>query len=531
MPAPQLPPGHVVAGKYSIQAPIGPTTGPTITYSAVTGQGRQVALKMFDMAIRQHAEAMGTIERIYQVLGSLPPDGIVPVIDAGYDPATGAPYSVTDVAGSPSLAQATAQGPLPAEAVGSMLRSIGQTLDAAHGMQLFHHALRPSNVFVTGQPPALGARVMDFGAEIVRRALPTPETQAQSAPWLAPEQVQGAAAGAPADVFTAALVAFFAMTGRSYWRACQGAQPDLAAWQQELMAPRTPPSLRALELGVSLPGTIDKPLMRALSPDPSERPRSVSEFAAALAQGIASRDTAATAALPASAFMPPQGAEMQPPQGGPAPGGQGSWSAPPPPMQGPPGGMQGGMQGPPGMTPPPPGAMAAAPAYPQQEQRSSSKLVPILIGVAALVLVVGSVAAWFLLSGKETAETGPVAVVPAETTPVETPPEPTAEEDAGPPPVTDADVALSCKPACDSITVDGQEFASGKLTAGTHQIVATKAGYDATNDTLEVVAGTPVTKEYALTKTPSAPSNPKPTGTPTIPPKEKCGKFLKRCKD
>jgi hypothetical protein len=75
VPAPQLPQGHVVAGKYSIQAPIGGTSGPTITYSAVTAQGRQVALKMFDMAIRQHAEAMGTIERIYQVLGSLPPDG------------------------------------------------------------------------------------------------------------------------------------------------------------------------------------------------------------------------------------------------------------------------------------------------------------------------------------------------------------------------------------------------------------------------------------------------------------------------
>jgi hypothetical protein len=64
--------------------------------------------------------------------------------------------------------------------------------------------------------------------------------------------------------------------------------------------------------------------------------------------------------------------------------------------------------------------------------------------------------------------------------------------------------------------VDGQAFSSpGKLTAGTHQVVATKAGYDASNDTLEVVAGTPVTKEYALVKTPVAPAgNPKPAGTP-----------------
>ncbi len=525
MTAPQLPPGHVVAGKYSIQNPISAASGSTITYSAVTAQGQQVALKLFDMAIRQHAEAMARIERVFAAVNGLPPEGIVRVADAGYDPASGAPYSVTEVVAMPSLAMALQNGPMTPDAVSEMLRAIGATLDAAHGMQLVHGALKPTNVFVNPAQPG-GAKVMDFGASVVLQALPTPEAQAASAPWLAPEQVHGAAAGPGADVFTLGLIAFFALTGRSYWRACQGAAPDLAAWQQELAAQRTAPSLRALELGVSLPGSIDQPLMIALAPDPGQRFRSAGELAQAFARGVANRDTAATAALPASAFLPPPGMEAAgaqppqgPPQGGPPQGN--SWSAPPP---------AGGMT-------PPPGAYgmdamnAAPPASPQAaQQRSSSKLVPVLIALAALVLVVGSVAAWFFMTHGDTPEIGPVAVtVPTETQPAEPPP-PVVEEDAGEPPPTDAEVTLSCNPACDTLTVDGQPFSSpSKLTAGDHAVVASKAGHTPQNETITVVAGTPLSREFTLTPVPKAPSNTGPSA-PALP-KEKCGKFLKRCKE
>lgn len=160
-------------------------------------------------------------------------------MNTGYDPVTGAPYSVTEVASCPSLAQATAQGALPAEAVGSLLRSIGQTLDAAHGMQLFHHALRPTNVFVAGQPPALTARVMNSARSWCGARCPRPKHKRSRRLGSRPSRCR-ARPGAAADVFSAALVAFFAMTGRSFWRACAGPQPNLAAWQQELMARARP---------------------------------------------------------------------------------------------------------------------------------------------------------------------------------------------------------------------------------------------------------------------------------------------------
>src|SRR5581483_6796859 len=132
-----------------------------------------------------------------------------------------------------------------------------------------HHALKPTNVFV--RTSDMGAVVADFGAGIARAAAPSQEGYAAAAPWLAPEQAQGAQAGAGADVFALALLAFTALTGKSYWLACQHAAPDVASWQRELLSPRTPPSARATQLGLSLHGAFDAVIARGLAIDPRER--------------------------------------------------------------------------------------------------------------------------------------------------------------------------------------------------------------------------------------------------------------------
>src|SRR5690606_5110020 len=97
-----------------------------------------------------------------------------------------------------------------------------QVMDAAHARQLHHHALKPTNVFV-----AQGiTRVSDFDAAVVRSTSPTHEAYARSAPWWAPEQLNPSAVLGPAtDVFAAALLAFYALTGRSYWLSCQSSPP------------------------------------------------------------------------------------------------------------------------------------------------------------------------------------------------------------------------------------------------------------------------------------------------------------------
>jgi hypothetical protein len=443
MSAPQLAAATVVAGKYQVGACLG-YAGATATYQAIGTDGREVVIKLFDPAIRQRADIMAALEQTYAATNALPHEVAVPLLDAGYDPATGAPFSVSERIAVPSLAQIGAQRPLTPDETAHMLGVLGQLLDQAHARQLFHHALKPTNVFV-GLAQRYSVRVTDFGAGLVRTAVPTQEGYALAAPWLAPEQVQGASpAGAAADVFTAALLVFYALTARSYWRSCQG-QLDLAGWQREVMSPRTPPSARALQLGVTLSSAFDGVLGCALSIDPGQRYRSVGELTAAIEQvvGQGAPASQSTMAFPAGALGAGSGRGDYPPPPPPAggmgmPGQQSSaptlaspyapGQMPPgmapmapmpqapqsipgqPPIPGPPGAPQApgayvAMQSPPADTgldqtaagrPIDPGVLARRPP--------SNRLAPILVGLVALVMLGGAAAAFVIMGKRSRAE-------------------------------------------------------------------------------------------------------------------------------
>ncbi len=556
MSAPQLPAGTVIANKYSVVALLG-FGGSSATYAAVGADGREVALKVFDPAIRQRADIMAAIEQTYAGTNALPADVAVPLLDAGYDAATGAPFSVTERITFPSLAQIASQRPLSPDEVGTLLAYLARALDAAHARQLFHHALKPTNIFV-GFGQGQGIRITDFGAGLPRAAVPTQEGYAIAAPWLAPEQITGGAAGVGSDVFAAALVTFYALTGRSYWRSCQGA-PDLNGWQRELQAPRTPPSARARELGAVLSTGFDGLLGASLAVDPAQRFRSVGELAAAVESLVVSKgpETAATMAFPSMALggggdYPPPPAPLaghgQPP--GPAAGAPAQQPQMPQQMQPPQQQQQPQQPGgapPPGYIPPP---QQSSPSMEHQRRPTmeigqvrrpaSSKLAPVLVGLVALVLVVGGVAAWVVMGHKTTPETVIVplasasAVAAADSaaptaSAVEAPSAPSADPVAPPPPAGE-EVTLSCEPGCDEIKVDDKAIELDKpltLPEGKHTVVASKAEFKTVTETITVVAGQKLEKQWKLVSTATKAA----TGGGTVPTqavnKPKCSRFIK----
>lgn len=582
MTAPQLAPGTVVAQKYHLGACLG-FAGSSATYQAQSPDGREVVLKIFDPAIRQRADIMAAIEQTYAATNALPQDVAVPLLDAGYDPTTGAPFGVAERIPFPSLAQLASQRPLTPEEVANVLAAMAPLLDRAHARQLFHHALKPTNVFV-GFAQGYGVRVTDFGAGLARTAVPTQEGYALAAPWLAPEQVQAAApASGPADVFSAALVVFYALTGRSYWRSCQG-QLDLAGWQQEVLGQRTPPSARAMQLGAALNSAFDGVLGCALSVDPNQRYRTVGEFAAALEGVVSARppESQATMAFPVGSVgsvgvgggggmpagypPPPQPAMPQP--GSPAmmtaqaPGQAGMPGQPQPvaaqPADGagyPGAGPYVSNQGPQAAAGNLGETAAGRPIDPALHQRRPpvSRLVPILVGVVALLLLGGGAAAFVLLGRKpadgttaasssasasaapdDTASAAPAdtgSAAPADTgsaAPADTAaPAASGEPDAGP---AEPESTLACDPECDEIKLDDKPIELGKplvIPAGKHRVVATKSGYVTVKETIVVKAGDKVEKTFKLKEKPTAPAVP--AGPVNTPPKP-CGKFLKRCK-
>ena len=548
MSAPQLPAGTVIANKYSVVALLG-YGGSSATYAAVGADGREVALKVFDPAIRQRADIMAAIEHTYAGTNALPADVAVPLQDAGYDAATGAPFSVTERIAFPSLAQLAAQRPMSPDEVGTLLAYLARALDAAHARQLFHHALKPTNIFV-GFGQGQGVRITDFGAGLPRAAVPTQEGYAIAAPWLAPEQVTGGTAGVGSDVFSVALVAFYALTGRNYWRSCQGA-PDLNGWQRELQAPRTPPSARARELGAVLSTGLDGLLGASLSIDPAQRFRSVGELASAFESLVATKgpETAATMVFPGMALglggdYPPPPAPLAghgQPQGHPQQQVIPAASAPLPLAQQPTlqASHAAAQQAPGGYTP-----MGGQPSSPGLEHArrptmeigaarrpASSKLAPVLVGLVALVLVIGGVGAWIILGRKTDPETvivpvasASVAVADSAAPPASAAETPSAAPSAEPAAPVGEEVALSCDPGCDEIKIDDIAIDLDKpvtLPPGKHTFVASKAEFRTVTETLTVVAGQKLVKQFKL-----APAKVAGGTTPTVV-KPKCSRFIK----
>lgn len=620
MTAPQLPPGHVVAGKYSIVGVLG-FGGTAATYRAAGADARAFAVKIFDPALAQRSDVMGSLEQVYGASNSLPGTDAARIVDAGYDGQTGAPFSVTELLPHPSLADVVAQRPMAMADVASFAQSLGRVLDEAHGRQLLHLALKPTNVFVAAAP-GRPITLTDFGAAYARGAVPSQEGHALSAPWMAPEQLrQGVPIGPAADVFSMALVVFHALTGKSYWLSCAHGAPDFGALAREIVAPRTPASVRASELGAPLPATLDIVLARALAVDPGERYRSAGELGAAIA-ALASggRGDSATAVLDTStlggpsdlgmggplpaAGAPPAdalGSTMAIPEGmgmgmfpgpGPSPspygkpgpaagaplpaagmgpepsqfatgglpaagGGLGGPGAPPyggpgaPGMGGPGlGGQPVAAQGAPPYGEPPPPSVLAPTGVPQQ-----SKALPIILA-AGIVVLLGGVAAFLLAGRRARHDDGPIAVAAPSATPIASG-APSADPSAAPSaaaaagsaapaadsaapaasaaPSTDPEVALTCNPDCEEITIDGKKLDDPSkpttLPPGSHKVTVAKSGYASVNDTIKVEAGKRFEKQYKLTAKPSAPAGPGPgpTKAPAPGPQKNCGKFLKRC--
>lgn len=320
MTAPKLTAGGMIVptngggNRYVVRSILG-NGGAVVTYQCTSAAGKEVAVKLYDPAVAAHSTVMKSLEQAYAATNNSPVNSAAPIIDAGFDEATVAPFSVTELILLPSLA--AQQRRFAPDEVVALLKGLARSLDLAHVRPVVHGAIKPTNVFAgASSNPVI---VTDFAANLPKAAVPSQEGFLISAPWIAPEQAQSGSVTPAADVFSVGLLVFYALTGRTYWRSTQGQTFDLAGWQQELAAPRSPASQRAAELGVPLSPTLDMVIWKALSNDPNERFRSIGEFASVLEDSLRQQQSvgsAATMALPIIGDAPsPLPKDMRNPEG------------------------------------------------------------------------------------------------------------------------------------------------------------------------------------------------------------------------
>jgi eukaryotic-like serine/threonine-protein kinase len=298
MSAPELVSGYVVAGKYVIRSLL-LNGGAMATYRASGPKNREVAVKFYDPAILSFPAVLKTLAQYRSVGAKLPPQQVIPIADSGTDSNSGAPFTVTDFESAPSLAQLIDHGPLSASATVALIRNLARVTDLLHSNGVTNLALHPGNVFVRSGAQ-YEVRVADFGGSLIRSALPMTERAARWMPWLAPEQIKGQAPPTEAaDIFAVALIAFFAATGRRYWRSSQSKAVDTAALRREILGERMPASVRAAEFSITLNPAIDAVFARALAFRPTDRYATSGGFAAGLEAALLGRSVAdATASRP-----------------------------------------------------------------------------------------------------------------------------------------------------------------------------------------------------------------------------------------
>jgi formylglycine-generating enzyme required for sulfatase activity/tRNA A-37 threonylcarbamoyl transferase component Bud32 len=218
--------------------------------------GKRRALKLMSPDLVGNPEIRERFVREAKVAANIESDHVVETVTAGVDESSGAPYLVMELLRGEELADAAARtGPLPLEDLKEVFTQIGHALEQAHAQGIVHRDLKPENVFLAiskRRDVPFTAKVLDFGiAKLVADGIQKTGTQPLGSPlYMAPEQTDRKGRVCPAtDVWALGLMAFFLLTGQSYWvEADGGSLPGLL--REICIDPLVPASQRAAELGV-----------------------------------------------------------------------------------------------------------------------------------------------------------------------------------------------------------------------------------------------------------------------------------------
>lgn len=271
-------PGTVFAGDYRIVRPLS-AGGMGMVYVAhqlSTGRDRALKLMLGEMAANADLKRRFAQEaRIGEEIDSA---HIVEVVGAGVEAPSGTPWLAMELLQGEELSTYLQKsGPLPPVVVLELFEQLVHALGAAHD-KIVHRDLKPENLFLEKSRRAgvsFTLKVLDFGIAKLMNQVRTSATGAMGTPlWMAPEQAQtGVNVSPAADVWAMGLIAFRALTGKSFWRSAADPNSSTVMVLREVLMDTIPPaSARARELGAApVPGGFDGWFARCVARDPKQR--------------------------------------------------------------------------------------------------------------------------------------------------------------------------------------------------------------------------------------------------------------------
>ncbi|MCC6524206.1 MAG: protein kinase [Polyangiaceae bacterium] len=287
----ELGPGTVVGDSFRVERSLSAGGMGAVYVATQLKTGRLRALKIMHPGLAKEARFVERFEQEAQVGARIASEHVVEVVDAGFDQARGVAYLAMELLEGTDLEQRVSRsGPLGLGEVRRIFAELGHALSRAHAAGIVHRDLKPENVFLATSRRA-GAdytvKILDFGIAKVLAEATSKATQTIGSPlWMAPEQTTpGAAITAATDVWPLGLMAFYLLTGRSYWLTASAPAPSAMMLLREVAYEPLPPATeraRALGCAHRLPPGFDAWFARAVVREPASRFGSVTELLTAL---------------------------------------------------------------------------------------------------------------------------------------------------------------------------------------------------------------------------------------------------------
>ena len=273
-PGPIFAPGQVLVGRFEILSVAG-SGGMGVVYRARDRKlGDVVALKTLRADAWQDRGRIELLKQEIKLARKITHPNVLRVFDLGeYEDV---PFISMEYVRGVTLRQLLDKTPrLPFSAAMRLARQICLGLRAVHQAGILHHDMKPENVLLE---PTGNARLMDFGiaAPVALGSDSEEGGKTQGTPYyLAPEQVQGEAVDARADIFATGVLLYELFTGGKPFRESKKLREIIQIKLTEIATP-------ANEAWPEIPPALAELLARCLEKSPADRLGSVPELLAGL---------------------------------------------------------------------------------------------------------------------------------------------------------------------------------------------------------------------------------------------------------
>ncbi|WP_369638867.1 Stk1 family PASTA domain-containing Ser/Thr kinase [Nocardia sp. JMUB6875] len=205
--------GQMLEGRYRIDAPIA-RGGMSMVFRGVdTRLDRPVAIKVMDPKFASDPQFLTRFELEARAVAKLKHPSLVAVYDQGVD--GDHPFLIMELVEGGTLRELLRErGPMPPHAVRAVAEPVLYAIGVAHAAGLVHRDIKPENVLISDSGEV---KIADFGLvrAVAEAKITSDSVILGTAAYLSPEQVTSGTADARSDVYSAGVLIFEMLTGRT----------------------------------------------------------------------------------------------------------------------------------------------------------------------------------------------------------------------------------------------------------------------------------------------------------------------------